>query len=95
MYYIIPELVLGTAWWFTKTVAAGTYNLGYYMVYGKTETTEERLLKQIEKMEEERRKEKEFEAQELQKMKIILYSRYATSTPVITAPAAPAEVEKK
>ncbi len=79
MFSILPDLVLGTAWWLTKTVASGTYNMGYYLIYGQQETTEEKILKQIEQMKEELHKEKEDEKQELQKLKILLYSKYAES----------------
>jgi hypothetical protein len=71
MIYLIAELVLGTTVWAVKS----TYNAGYYMLYGSYETTDERILKQIEEMRGELRREQEQEREELQRLKINLYQR--------------------
>jgi hypothetical protein len=44
----LSEAVLSTGWWSLKK----TYELGYYMVYGNQETTEQKLLKVIDEIQQ-------------------------------------------
>ena len=53
MYYLIPSLLiessLGIGSWVVKKSVYGLYYGVYYIIYGKEETTEEKLNKLIEK----------------------------------------------
>lgn len=60
VFTFIAEAAVETTWWALKK----TYDLGYYMIYGHQETTEEKLLKTIEVL----RKENEEERKELDKL---------------------------
>lgn len=51
VFFFLTELAVETTWWTIKK----TYHFGYYLVFGHQETIEEKMLKMIEKLEEENR----------------------------------------
>lgn len=57
----LAEIAVETSWWALKQ----SYNLGYYMMYGETESKEDRILKQIEEL----RKQNELERIELNEIR--------------------------
>jgi len=67
---LLAEIALETTIWTLKK----TYNLGYYMIYGQQETTEEKLVKIVEEMkkkqEEDAKKEQENQAKMEELIKI-------------------------
>lgn len=60
--FFLTEIALKTTW----LALEGTYNVGYYMMYGVQETKEDKILKQIEELKKQNDEEKK-ELEELKK----------------------------
>jgi len=67
----IADIILETSLWSVKKI----YNGVHYAIYGQQETVEDKILKQLEEMREQQRKERE----ELIKLKESVYSYYYNS----------------
>jgi len=68
VFTFIADLVLQTGLW----TAQKTYNFGYYMIYGKEETVEDKLRKIIEEMETKNKLDREKDIEHFNTLKKLL-----------------------